>query len=166
MRKIAEEIEYSATMIYEYFENKEALLVELTRLGFLRLLKDMKNASKRLTDPKKKLVGMWLAYWKFAFAEKEFYQLMFGIGTSCQSFPIHNWGSVRISAIVSPVINAVIPNFTGDGFVTECKYYAYWSAVHGLISLNFLNKGNSDDVNMQVLLDTINGITVAETNRL
>lgn len=164
MRKIADEIEYSATMIYEYFDSKDALLIELTKLGFLSLLKEMKNAAKKINDPREKLVKMWLAYWNFAFAEKEFYQLMFSIGTSCHTYPINNWGPVRIAAIVSTVINEVLTHPGDTDFATECKYYAYWSAVHGLISLNFLNRGCSDDINMHVLLDTIHGITTAESH--
>jgi AcrR family transcriptional regulator len=39
MRKIADEIEYTAPIIYEYFSNKEAILEELTRKGYLYLAK-------------------------------------------------------------------------------------------------------------------------------
>ena len=44
MRKIADMIEYTAPIIYEYFANKEAILLELTRKGFLILLKDIRAA--------------------------------------------------------------------------------------------------------------------------
>ena len=36
IRKVAERIEYSPPTIYEYFENKEAILLELLRQGFER----------------------------------------------------------------------------------------------------------------------------------
>lgn len=39
MRKIADAIEYTAPIIYEYFANKEAIILELTRQGYLKLSK-------------------------------------------------------------------------------------------------------------------------------
>jgi hypothetical protein len=35
MRKIADKIEYTAPIIYEYYANKEAILLELTKKGFI-----------------------------------------------------------------------------------------------------------------------------------
>ncbi len=68
MRKIADKIEYTAPIIYEYFSNKEAILMELTRKGFLILANDMKAAKEKHRLPAKQLEAMWLAYWNFAFA--------------------------------------------------------------------------------------------------
>src|SRR5258708_29654329 len=83
MRKIADKIEYTAPIIYEYFSNKEAILMELTRKGFLILARDMKVAKEKHRLPAKQLEAMWLAYWNFAFAEKELYQVMFGVDVNC-----------------------------------------------------------------------------------
>src|SRR4030088_1324402 len=83
MRKIADKIEYTAPIIYEYFGNKEAILQELTRMGFVKLAGQMQEAQARFTDPARQLEAMWLAYWNFAFAEKELYQVMFGLNVSC-----------------------------------------------------------------------------------
>jgi len=83
MRKIADMIEYTAPIIYEYFANKDAILVELTRRGFLILAKDLEEAKSKHRLPAKQLEAMWFAYWNFAFANKELYQVMFGVQTSC-----------------------------------------------------------------------------------
>src|SRR6195952_2184214 len=82
MRKIADEIEYTAPIIYEYFSNKDAILVELTRKGYLILARDIEEAKGKHRLPAKQLEAMWLAYWNFAFTNKELYQAMFGIRTS------------------------------------------------------------------------------------
>jgi len=74
MRKIADVIEYTAPTIYEYFDNKEAILLELTRKGFLLLVKKLQEAKDKHQLPAKQLEAMWVAYWNFAFAEKELYQ--------------------------------------------------------------------------------------------
>src|ERR1700761_7614025 len=83
MRKIADVIEYTAPIIYEYFSNKEAILLELTRKGYLLLSKDLEEARDKHRLPAKQLEAMWFAYWNFAFANKELYQAMFGLQTSC-----------------------------------------------------------------------------------
>src|ERR1700744_776707 len=70
MRKIADVIEYTAPLIYEYFASKEALILELTRKGFLILARDLETAKEKHHLPAKQLEAMWLAYWNFAFAEK------------------------------------------------------------------------------------------------
>src|SRR3569832_609347 len=83
MRKIADKIEYTAPIIYEYFSNKEAILMELTRKGFLILGRDMRAAKEKHRLPAKQLEAMWLAYWNFAFAETELYQVMYGVDVNC-----------------------------------------------------------------------------------
>ena len=51
MRKIADRIEYTAPIIYEYFSNKEAILEELTGKGFIKLTKELQNAIDKLEKP-------------------------------------------------------------------------------------------------------------------
>ena len=58
MRKIADKIEYTAPIIYEYFANKEAILMELTRKGFLILAKEMKEAKEKHRLPAKQIEAM------------------------------------------------------------------------------------------------------------
>lgn len=165
MRKISLKLGYSATMIYEYFKSKDALLIELTRLGFLELLSAMKDELNKGTNPQERLAGVWLAYWKFAFSEKETYKLMFGVGTSCQNQAAFNRALSGISAIVSPVIKEALPDWSGDSYEIECKYQAYWSAVHGLIALNFINKVIFEDLNRHLLIEMIRGITAAKIEK-
>ena len=83
MRKIAEQIEYTAPMIYEYFVNKEAILNELARQGHLLLAKHVRQAKVEHTELDAQLEAAWISYWDFAFQERELYQLMFGVGTAC-----------------------------------------------------------------------------------
>ncbi|HEY0175672.1 MAG TPA: TetR/AcrR family transcriptional regulator, partial [Pedobacter sp.] len=83
MRKIADKIEYTAPIIYEYFANKEGILMELTRLGNGILLKDLKAAQAKYGSPETQLEAMWHAYWDFAFEHKELYKLMFGVDMIC-----------------------------------------------------------------------------------
>src|SRR6476620_8753505 len=79
MRKFADKIDYAAPVIYEYFNNKEAILQELTRMGYVKLAKKMEEAVSVSGDPGEQLEAMWLAYWNFAFDNRELYMAMFGV---------------------------------------------------------------------------------------
>lgn len=79
MRKIADRIEYTAPIIYEYFENKEGILIELTRKGFINLAVEIRLAQSEHDKAEEQLEAMWKAYWNFAFKNKELYQLMYGV---------------------------------------------------------------------------------------
>jgi AcrR family transcriptional regulator len=160
MRKIADVIEYTAPMIYEYFSNKDAIILELTRKGYLILSRDLQEAKSKHRMPAKQLEAMWLAYWNFAFAHKELYQVMFGVTTSCSSCELVN--TMPEAEMPWDLFSAVIGNLMGvedmDSDVICTKYYTFWSVVHGLVSINILSRGNSDEINRQVLKDAIGGI--------
>src|SRR5689334_6761705 len=80
IRKIAEAIEYSVPVIYDHFENKEAILLEFTKRGFQLLNEDLLKAKELFANPEQQVEAMAYAYWKFAFTNKEYYQLMYGLG--------------------------------------------------------------------------------------
>jgi len=159
MRKIADVIEYTAPIIYEYFSNKDAILVELTRQGYLKLSRELVEARDRHRLPAKQLEDMWLTYWNFAFANKELYQGMFGVATSCSCEMVNKLSEAEkpyelFSAVIGELMN--IDDLEGDVICT--KYYTFWSVVHGLVSINLLSRGWSDEINRQVLKDAIGGI--------
>ena len=76
LRRLANDIEFSATAVYRYFKNKEALLVDLTRLGYQQLNASIDKNCKNVIDPRCKLKAMLTTYWHFATQEKQLYLLM------------------------------------------------------------------------------------------
>jgi len=78
-RKVAERIEYSQPTIYEYFENKEAILLALLRSGYQQLVTVMEEAFASTDDPEARLLAMTEAYWDFAFRSPELFQVMHGL---------------------------------------------------------------------------------------
>jgi AcrR family transcriptional regulator len=78
-RKVAEHIEYSQSTIYEYFENKEAILLALLRSGYEQLVVVVQAAFASTDDPEARLLAMGEAYWDFAFRSPELYQVMHGL---------------------------------------------------------------------------------------
>jgi AcrR family transcriptional regulator len=159
MRKIADVIEYTAPIIYEYFANKEAILLELTRQGFLILSKDLQEAKSKHISPAKQLEEMWIAYWNFAFSNKELYQVMFGVSTSCCCEMVNKLPEAEMPwDIIAASIGELMHIDDMDSDIICTKYYTFWSVVHGLVSINLLSRGSSDDINRQVLKDAITGI--------
>jgi len=158
MRKIADAIEYTAPIIYEYFSNKDAILMELTRKGFLILARDMKAAKEKHRLPAKQLEAMWLAYWNFAFAEKELYQVMFGVGANCcELCEIMPEAEVPWT-MVSEIIEELMAPYKPTEDEISVKYYTFWSVIHGLISINMVRRTTSDEITHEVLKTAISGI--------
>ena len=55
-RKVAERIEYSQPTIYEYFENKQAILLALLHQGYERMRQSMQQAAERTANPEERLL--------------------------------------------------------------------------------------------------------------
>ncbi len=155
MRKIADKIEYTAPIIYEYFSSKEAILQELTCKGFQLLSKDLTEAKKKYDNPIQQLECMWMAYWDFAHKNKEMYQLMYGVQMICcaQSTPESEHPYDQVTEVISQIM------MNEDKYIIKQKYFTFFSVIHGLISINMLSDGLGDTMNKQILKDAITGIT-------
>jgi AcrR family transcriptional regulator len=79
IRKIADEIEYTPPIIYEYFQGKEDLFRELVYSGFRIMQKDLPVLDKKEQDPKAFLIKISHGHWKFAVENSSLYQLMFSL---------------------------------------------------------------------------------------
>lgn len=154
MRKIADIIEYSAPVIYEHFTSKDALLSELTKTGFQRLGDVVNKARAMEADVDKQLEMMWLAYWEFAFAEKEYYQLMFGVDTPCSLHKMEYGDSYNPSKIFMDTIEMGMPVGSTQEQIAA-RYFTLWSVVHGLIAINLVKQGTTNEINNKVLLDSL-----------
>ncbi|MFT4203337.1 MAG: TetR/AcrR family transcriptional regulator [Chitinophagaceae bacterium] len=163
MRKIADKIEYTAPIIYEYFANKEALMEELTMMGFRKLSNLMQENSKNIQAPDEKIVAMWQTYWDFAFAEKEFYQLMYGVEINCCQFDNKGADFVLPAELIWDVLET-FPWANGKTEQEICRiYYTYWSVVHGLVSINLVQPASIPE---QISVDVFNNAVQAITNSI
>lgn len=163
MRKLADHIEYTAPAIYEYFENKEALYIELARKGHLKLAAMVKVAKEAHSEALEQMEAMWLAYWNFAGTYKELYQLMFSVGTGCSPVENRIAEAIVFPQMVSEVIRALyLPREVRDEEVQR-KYYTYWSVIHGLIAINMIQLTHDENMNRRILQDAIRGIAASIT---
>ncbi|SDJ12767.1 transcriptional regulator, TetR family [Pedobacter sp. ok626] len=158
IRKIADAIEYSIPVIYNHFENKEAILLEFTKEGFQKLGEALQQVKDQHQEPAVQLEAMAHAYWDFAFDHQEFYQLMFGLGIpACEKVnqisEMKNMTTIMISTIQETI--ATSPNKEADFFL---KYHTYLSILHGLVSIQMMRKdGKPTEENRKILQDAISG---------
>lgn len=156
IRKIAEAIEYSVPVIYDHFENKEAILLELTRQGFRLLNEELVKARKRSSDPEKQIEAMAYSYWEFAFDHKAYYQVMYGLGMpSCETVSqISELGT--FSTLLMQPIRELIAASKNPGADVKLKLHTFWSLLHGLISINMMNNDQEKrELNQMVIQDFI-----------
>lgn len=153
IRKVAERIEYSPPTIYEYFENKEAILLELLRQGFERLRISMKEAQAMTDDPEQCVLNVMHAYWDFAFRCPELYQVM------------HSIGGVTFNRVEAPVeareafevLLDVLERWiqVNKAHVADAGDYAdiLWGLSHGLVALTMTGRISEGQVYSRALMD-------------
>ena len=163
IRKIADAIEYSVPVVYDHFENKEAILTVFNRRGFQLLGDELKTAKVGQADAKQQLNAIAFAYWDFAFQHKEYYQLMFGLGMpGCQELA-NVPELVAFIEVIGSTIGQVVAEGTNKTADVQLKVRSFWSTIHGLVSINLMappsmHEGVSkDQMNKLILNDFLNG---------
>ncbi|HEV2353632.1 MAG TPA: TetR/AcrR family transcriptional regulator [Puia sp.] len=145
IRKVADAIEYSVPVIYSHFENKDAILLEFSKKGFQLLANSLVRAKLGKAEPAEQIRAMGRAYWNFAFSNKEYYQLMFGLGIpTCDT-------ASRIPALAE-INHAIMESIAAMGtpgkrpaFDPWLKYQSFWSMLHGLVSINMVSPERSEN---------------------
>lgn len=77
MRRVADAMDYTAPVIYQHFENKDALLCELVRQGYDELLKRLLTAQSE-ADIDERMVAVASEYLRFAGENKHLFEVMNG----------------------------------------------------------------------------------------
>ena len=157
IRKIADAIEYSVPVIYSHFESKDAILLEFNRKGYRLLTEKLIEAKVGQTSPAEQIRAMGRAYWAFAFNNKEYYQLMFGLGIPTCEAVRKIPEMVLFNEVITSTIVSMVPAGEKIPFVPFLKYQSFWSMLHGLVSINMLNKppGQHEGLPEQVLEDVL-----------
>ena len=161
MRRIAESIEYAVPVIYEHFENKEAILVELCRQGYSTLINQINKCSKGITTPHERLEIILNTLWNFAIKEQELYQLMYSVGIGCnnvkQTFP----EVITFNRMVKDEIRNLPMKGKPAEDMLQCKYLTCVSVVHGLVSVNYFLKDIDPAINRKVLKEVIDNMVLS-----
>lgn len=158
IRKIADAIEYSVPVIYNHFENKEAILQEFMQTGFWLLNQELEEAKNQTLAPAQQLEAMAHAYWNFAFHNKEYYQLMYGLGMPTCETVRQVPELAKFSHMVQEPIQQLIGKDQQPQTRLLLKFHTFWSMLHGLVSINMVNRtACPDELHQMVLQDAIQG---------
>jgi AcrR family transcriptional regulator len=151
MRRLADEIEYSANFAYRYFGGRDEILLALVRDGFARLRDAMAAAGAvDKASPSEAAAAMRRAghaYLDFALAESDVYQLMYGLG------------GVRVPATDTWTEGQAIGDLLSGLLIAagdrrpEPHVLQLWATAHGLIALRVVGRVDVDPTELHALLD-------------
>ena len=140
IRRIADAIEYTPPIVYEYFTGKDALLEELQAQGFARLADEVQAALSREADPRTRLLKAGEAYLRFAYAEPELYQLMHGWNSAAVPLDTTLFQATR----VGDIIESCLKDWAATQGITLADPAAAvemsWGLLHGLVSVEMLGR--------------------------
>lgn len=135
MRRIADQIGYTATAIYHHFQDKDSLLNELCAVDFRALSQALRSMDASIPDPLVRLRLMGQNYVRFALAHPQQFRFMFLVerpipGPDCVTIDPAEDGYQALIANVRAAIDAghFRPEFTDPEMVSQIL----WAGVHGL----------------------------------
>jgi len=138
MRKIADRIEYSATAIYQYFPDKDALLREICERDFTALAQQSLKVARE-PDPVERLRKLGHAYVEFALKHPSSYRLMFMTPKTAEQRSMEGQGVPERDAyaLVRSVVQECIEQGRLDkkSWDAELVAQTLWAGVHGLCAL-------------------------------
>jgi AcrR family transcriptional regulator len=146
MRKIAEAVEYSPTVIYQHFTDKDELLQELCRDDFSALAETFGQIAA-VADPIDRIEQIGIAYARFGIENPNHYRLMFMTPYHPKELPDEVCGKGNpaedgYAFLKMAVAEALESGRFRAGFDdVELISQVLWSGVHGLVSLQII-KGN------------------------
>jgi AcrR family transcriptional regulator len=139
IRKIAERTEYSPTLLYQYFESKNAVVHEIRRLGYEDLLERLQAAERKSGDARQKLRLLAKANVDLAFEQPEVFKAMLGMdGTPCDPPP-----DATAPAEIADLIRRTLQEAAGGNALLSAELdgctEAFFAAVQGVVT-TFLNE--------------------------
>jgi AcrR family transcriptional regulator len=158
IKKVADMIEYSPPIIYSYFLNKEAVLIELSKQGYAMLIIAIQDNLAAIVNPKERMETMLKTYVRFALEEHELYELIYTVGSKVadidKTFPI----SAKLTDLFRKQIQQLVKGkaCTEDEF--RCNYLLCVAFVHGLVGINRYYKDIDQEMNNSVLNKAIKEI--------
>jgi AcrR family transcriptional regulator len=140
LRKVATRIGYSATTIYLYFADKEALFFELCSRDFAKLAAEFQKLNT-IADPAERLKACGRAYVEFAVTHPNHYRLMFmtkanapldRMRAECPTNPDEN-AYLFLRSLVADCMKAGLfrPELTDVDLVSQ----TLWAGTHGVAAL-------------------------------
>lgn len=170
MRKIARSIGYSATSIYLYFENKDALFHTLIDEGMEQLYREYEAAiNSHPDDPVGLLHDLCRRYITFGLENQEYYEIMFMLHPEhMERYPAEKYRRARRNL---DVIASTLTDGVAGGLMTvdnpRVSASAIWAALHGAVSLLLVRRVDiriqQEDFIESVISQTLRGVLSVQT---
>lgn len=134
MRRIAEAIEYSATTIYNHFEDKDDLVLALCEEDFARLFEHLRSAPPP-SDPVEAIRQLGLAYAQFGITYPNHYRFMFMTPAKFEEPDGHVSPGEKAFDLVRSAVEAAMASghFRRDHADTVAQ--VLWASMHGAVAL-------------------------------
>lgn len=153
IRKIAERVEYSPPVLYEYFGSKDEILLELMQMGYAAQLKAVESARDAADGPEEALLAIGRAWLDFAFGSPDLYQVMYGLGGV--SFPVAELRreGEKIARAIADVVGQIPGSKEGKAGDAWDRVTLLWGTVHGLVALAMAGRIEGGEQETRRLLD-------------
>lgn len=138
IRKIADVIEYSPPILYEYFDSKDKLLEVIRSGGFVTLHDEFDRIKNLYRNPEKQLVEVAQSIWNFSVDQPEVFQLMFNLeGAYCQSKQVYGQELSIPGNAVWEMIAMLRPKAAD---MVSKTYYEWWCLTYGFIAITIITQ--------------------------
>jgi AcrR family transcriptional regulator len=136
LREVARRAGVSEAAPYWHFSSREALLAAVAEQGFVELAAAMAEVRARVTDPRRQLQELGIAYVRFALARPSHLRIMFGpeIGDKAAHPALHTASERAFGLLVATIADAQHAGCVRAGDPRELAVAA-WALVHGLSAL-------------------------------
>jgi AcrR family transcriptional regulator len=133
IRKIADVIEYSPPILYEYFDSKDKLLETIRIDGFATLRDEFERIKHLYRNPEKQLAEVAQSVWNFSVEQPEVFQVMFNLdGAYCQSKQVY---IQEMNIKNNPVWEMIAMLRPKAAEMVTKTYYEWWCLTYGFISI-------------------------------
>lgn len=143
IRKIAEQVEYSPPMIYEYFADKDSLLWALNDVGYVELRERLQAVIDATPSAESALRAMSGSYWDYAHAYPEMFRVMNGLdGAYLGPLEKDNKSPAMLNAMTQ--VLSVIERWGHESGIAipdvEGAFMSYWCAVNGIVTTSLAGR--------------------------
>lgn len=155
MRKVAQKIDYTAPIIYEYFADKDELLQEIRREGYQKLLAKYQTAFASSDSPTDILTQIGIAYLDFAWENLELYTAMYCIDHSAIGIKGLENEIEQIRELIKNALTEALKNSPSHSALTALELTnnidILRSLLHGTITLSMMGALQGDQARSRAL---------------
>ncbi len=141
IRTIAERIEYSPATIYLYFKDKNELFYAISQEAFQLFAKYFQEVPP-MDDPMKRLHALGHTYFRFAFENPGYYDLMFILRAPMDVE--ENEDHWELGHRSHSVLTGIVSDCQAAGYFKgkdlDILSHMIWSTVHGIVSLKIRDR--------------------------